>query len=216
VHFEEFAVSIDLLAMPQAVQFVARESELEMMHQILYSRESQSAVVLHGLGGIGKTQLAIKYVGRHKEKYTATFWLNANDEDSLKLSFRRVAKQILTNYPLTSIFVNVDLEGELDQVVQAVKSWLCLPKNRRWLIVYDNYDNPKIPENAYPFAVDIHYYLPSAEHGSIIITTRSARVTHGQRLHVQKLRNVEESLEILSTASGRNGTTSGLCSLQVQ
>jgi AAA+ ATPase superfamily predicted ATPase len=88
---DQFAVSVDLSVIPEAVKFVARENELAEMHRSLHGHKSRSAVVLYGLGGIGKTQLAIKYTTRHKEKYTAIFWLNVNDEDSLKLSFRNIA-----------------------------------------------------------------------------------------------------------------------------
>jgi MinD superfamily P-loop ATPase len=87
-------------------------------------------VVLHGLGGIGKTQLAIEYARQHKEKYTAIFWLNANDEDSLRLSFRGIAQEILKHHPSNSMLASVDLEGNLDLVVNAVKAWLVLRKNR--------------------------------------------------------------------------------------
>jgi AAA+ ATPase superfamily predicted ATPase len=73
-------VTSDLYAIPKAAQFVARENELAEMGQCLQSNKSRSAVILHGLGGIGKTQLAIEYIRRYKEKYTAVFWLNANDE----------------------------------------------------------------------------------------------------------------------------------------
>jgi hypothetical protein len=65
------------------------------MRRLLQGHKRRSAVVLHGLGGIGKTQLATKYTTRHKEKYSAIFWLNANDEDSLKLSFRDIAQRVL-------------------------------------------------------------------------------------------------------------------------
>jgi hypothetical protein len=85
---DQFAVGFDLSAIPEAAQFVARENELAEMRRLLHGYKSRSAVVLHGLGGIGKTQLAIEYITRHKEKYTAVFWFNANDEDSLKLGFR--------------------------------------------------------------------------------------------------------------------------------
>jgi hypothetical protein len=61
------------------------------MRELLHSYSSRSCVALYGLGGIGKTQLTIEYIRRYKEKYTAIFWLNANDQDSLKLSFRDVA-----------------------------------------------------------------------------------------------------------------------------
>jgi hypothetical protein len=180
------------------------------MHRLLHGHTTQSTVVLYGLGGIGKTQLAIAYTRRHKEKYTAIFWLNANDEDSLKLSFRDIAQQVLKDYPSTDVLANVDLEGNLDQVLNAVKAWLDLPKNTRWLLIYDNYDNPRIPSNLDRSAVDIRRFLPRSDHGSIIITTRSSQVSQGQRIHVQKLPNIQEGLEMLSNTSGRKGIENGM------
>lgn len=73
VDFEQFAIGLDLALIPEAAQFVAREKELLKMHELLYSYSNRACVVLHSLGGIGKTQLAIKYIKRHKEKYTAIF-----------------------------------------------------------------------------------------------------------------------------------------------
>lgn len=192
--------------MPEAAQFVARENELADMRQRLQGAKSRSAVVLHGLGGIGKTQLAIEYTRRHKEKYTAIFWLNANDEESLKSSFRDIAQRVLEDQkdqPSTSSLANVDLNGNLDQVLEAVKIWLSRPRNTRWLMIYDNYDNPRRAGNLDPSAVDIRRFLPRADHGSIIITTRSAQVSQGYPIHVQKMRNTQEGLEILSNMSRR-------------
>jgi hypothetical protein len=95
------------------------------------------------------------------------------------------------------------------EVVVAVKRWLSLPKNTRWLIVYDNYDNPKLPGNADRTAVDVRQFLPEAYQGSIIITTRSSQVKIGHRIRVGKLEDVHDSLEILSHASGRGRLTEG-------
>jgi hypothetical protein len=208
---DQFAVGSDLSAIPEAVKFVARENELAKMRRLLHGHKSRSAVVLHGLGGIGKTQLAIEYTTRHKEKYSAIFWLNANDEDSLKLGFRDIAQCVLEDQkdtPSTSTLASVDLDGNLDQVVTAVKTWLNLQKNTRWLMIYDNYDNPRTgnPDRS---AVDIRKFLPRADHGSIIITTRSAQVSQGHRIHVQKLRNIHEGLEILSNTSKRENVENG-------
>ncbi|RMZ81359.1 hypothetical protein DV738_g2165, partial [Chaetothyriales sp. CBS 135597] len=203
---DQFTIGFDLLAIPNAAQFVAREGELAEMHRLLHGHKSRSAVVLHGLGGIGKTQLAIEYARRHKEKYTAVFWLNANDEDSLKSSFRDIAQHILEEQkgkPSTSVLASIDLDENLDQVVEAVKAWLNLGRNTRWLMIYDNYDNPRTPGNLDRSAVDIRKFLPRADHGSIIITTRSAQVNQGRRIHVQKLPNIHEGLEILSNTSQR-------------
>jgi AAA+ ATPase superfamily predicted ATPase len=84
---EQYTVRFNLASFPEAAQFVAREQELSKMHELLHIHSSRATVVLHGLGGIGKTQLAVEYVRRHKEKHTAIFWLNANNKDSLQLSF---------------------------------------------------------------------------------------------------------------------------------
>ncbi|KAF2110980.1 hypothetical protein BDV96DRAFT_552710 [Lophiotrema nucula] len=205
VDSEQYAVGLNIASFPEAAQFVAREDELSKMHELLYGHSSRSTVVLHGLGGIGKTQLAIKYVRRHKEKHTAIFWLNANDEDSLRLSFRSIADQVLKHHPSTGVLTNADLEGDLDRVVSAVKSWLDLRDNTRWLMIYDNYDNPRTSNDSDRSTVDIRQYLPEIDQGSVIITTRSASVTQGRLLHVQKLAGLEDGLKILSNMSGREG-----------
>jgi Cdc6-like AAA superfamily ATPase len=209
VDFEQFAVGLDLVSFPEATQFVAREKELSEMHELLQDHSSRSCVILYGLGGIGKTQLAITYARRQKEKYTAVFWLNANNDDSLKLSFRDIAQQVLRHHPSTSILSSVDLDKDLDQVVNIVKGWLDSPQNTRWLMIYDNFDNPKTSGNPDNSAVDIRQFLPRSDHGSIIITTRSSQVGSGIRIHVQKL-DVREGLEIMSNMSGRKGIEKGM------
>ena len=178
---------------------------------MLHGYNTRSAVVLHGLGGIGKTQLAVEYIRRHKEKYTAIFWLNANDEDSLRLSFREIAQQVVKHYPSTSMLASIDLDKDLDQVVSAVKAWLEIPRNTRWLLIFDNYDNPKTPDNSSRSAVDVRSFLPKYDHGSIVITTRSSQVSQGQRIQVQTLPNTQDGLQILSNTSGRKGIENGMC-----
>lgn len=93
------------------------------MHQILHGHSTRSIVVLHGLGGIGKTQLCLAYAIRHEEEFSAIFWLNASDNDSLRLSFRAVAQHVLKYQPSTSLLTSIDLD-DLEQVVHAVKAWV--------------------------------------------------------------------------------------------
>jgi hypothetical protein len=182
------------------------------MYELLHGHgcTGRAAVVLHGLGGIGKTQLAIEYIRKYQERHTAIFWLNANDEDSLRLSFRDIAQQILMRHPSTGVLGNVDLEGDVGEVVQAVKAWLNLRDNTGWLMVYDNYDNPRTANHSDRSTVDVRRYLPESDQGSVIITTRSANVTQGRRLHVQKLTGLEDGLKILSNMSGREDIEDGM------
>jgi hypothetical protein len=103
----------------------------------------------------------------------------------------------------------VDIDENLDEVVDCVKSWLSMPNNTRWLIIYDNYDNPKLSSKTDPAAVNIRKFLPESDHGSIIITTRSSEVRISHCIQIGKLMDVRVSLEILSTMSRREGLLTG-------
>ncbi|KIM98316.1 hypothetical protein OIDMADRAFT_202132 [Oidiodendron maius Zn] len=205
---DDFAVAFSLSNVSDVEHFVARKTELVEIHKALSGDGSRRAVVLHGLGGIGKTQLSIAYAKRHKDNYSAIFWLNIKDEDSLKQSFAKVAKQISREHPLAIQLRNVDRNENLDEVVDAVKAWLSLPQNKRWLMIYDNYDNPKLPRHTDPTTIDIRNFFPESYHGSIIITTRSSQVRHGHPIHIRKLGDIDDSLEILSNVSRREGLRS--------
>jgi hypothetical protein len=137
------------------------------------------------------------------------FWLNIKDENSLKQSFAKAARRILQEHPSASRLSIVNMEKNPDDVVDAVKAWLSLTENTKWLVIYDNYDNPKLPGNTDPMALDIRKYIPESYQGSIIITTRSSQVRTGHRIHVKKLENMQDSLEILSDASRREGLVNG-------
>ena len=179
------------------------------MHKALSEGTGRQAVTLHGLGGIGKTQLAIAYTKAHRDDYSAIFWLNIKDEVSVKQSYSRLAKRILQDCPSASQLGVFTDDKKQDEVVAAVKRWLEHAKNTRWLMAFDNYDNPKVPGNADPGAVDIRQFLPEAHHGSVIVTTRSSKVSMGHRVKVVKLEDVRDSLQILSDALHREGVIDG-------
>ncbi|KAN0075779.1 HET domain containing protein [Elaphomyces granulatus] len=202
---EDFSVTFGLSDFPEIEHFVAREEELAEIHRTLHRDGSRRTVVLHGLGGIGKTQLTVAYAKRHRDDYSAVFWLNIKDEDSLKQSFAKAAKQILREHPSASRLSSVDIKENFDEVIDAVKEWLSLSNNTRWLMIYDNYDNPKLLGNTDPAAVDIRRFLPESHQGSVIITTRSSEVKIGHRIQIRKLEDVRDSVRILSDASRREG-----------
>jgi hypothetical protein len=187
---EDFSVAFSLSNISDIEHFVAREEELAKMHTKLSGDGSRRTVILHGLGGIGKTQLSIAFAKRHKDSYSAIFWLNIKDENSLKQSFTRIAKQILREHPSASRLSNLDTNENPDEVVDVIKAWLSLPNNTRWLMIYDNYDNPKLPGNTDPAAVDIRKFLPESYQGSVIITTRLSQVKIGYCIQISKLKNL--------------------------
>jgi hypothetical protein len=183
--------------------FVGRDEELDRIHQELQYNGSRRTAVVHGLGGMGKTQLALAYAQRHKDEYVAVFWINSNDVDTLKQGYAAAARRIYQEHPSLVQLKTVVESGDLDEAVEAVKRWLSHTKNIRWLVIYDNYDTPKLPGHNEPGTFDIRPFLPEAHHGAVLITTRSSQLELGGPVAVKKLQNIDDSLEILSHASRR-------------
>ncbi|KDN67922.1 hypothetical protein CSUB01_10064 [Colletotrichum sublineola] len=74
------------------------------------------AVVLYGLGGTGKSQMALGYAERQKHRYNPVFWLDAANEESMRSSFKRCATELQVQVE------RVRNQGSVfkDPVVQAV------------------------------------------------------------------------------------------------
>jgi hypothetical protein len=97
----------------------------------------------------------------------------------------------------------------LDGIIESVKIWLSHLKNTRWLLIYDNHDNPKIPGNIDAAAIDVRRYFPESYQGSIIITTRLSQIKLGSQIPIKKMTNMEDSLQILANESGRQLSVNG-------
>jgi hypothetical protein len=176
--------------------FIGRDDELEQMKTILLSNPDSSdrrVLVLGGMGGIGKTQMAIRYAKRHHTSYSSVFWVNATSESTLRTSLRRLAPQILPSETVDQL--------DDDQLWAQISLWLSKLENSRWLLIFDNYDDPN--------QCQIEQYYPFVAHGSIIITTRQPDRVNGHQIKVQSMTNDEDSLNILATRSGRPDVSSG-------
>jgi hypothetical protein len=176
--------------------FVGRETELEQLRLWLAPRpKRQNVVALCGLGGMGKTQLSIHFARRFVDTYSSIFWLNAQDESSLKAGLVEIAAQVLEEPSVNNSY-------EEERMVQQMRQWFSRPDNDGWLVVFDNYDNPRVPRITSTTSYDIRDYFPHRVQGSILITTRSPRLIFAKQLAVKKL-DIDQSLSILATRSGR-------------
>ena len=203
---ENFSLPFSLSGVPEINQFVGRKEELLKIYEALQGDGSQrKVVILHGLGGIGKTQLAVAFMKEQRDKFSAILWLNGKNEDTLKKSFADIAKRLHNEYPCSTLLKMAIEEKNADQMVAAIKKWLSRRDNTRWILVFDNIDNPKLPDVEDPQGYDIRSYFPEAHQGSILITTRSSRLERliiGKVVPVKKILDVKESLAILNSALG--------------
>ncbi|KAF3029576.1 hypothetical protein E8E12_000791 [Didymella heteroderae] len=200
-----FTVQFSVPEVSHVERFVGRQEQLDAIHQELQHDGSRKTVVVHGLGGMGKTQLALEYAQRHRNEYSAVFWVNSKSEDTLKQGYAAAAGRIYCEHPSLVHLKAVAEQSNLGEAAEAVKQWLSSAGNDRWLFIFDNYDTPKLPGRDEAGTFDIRPLLPRAHHGAVLITTRSSQLQLGRPVAVKKLQNIEHSLEILSQASRRNG-----------
>lgn len=209
---KNFSISFSLSGVPEIQNFVGRGSELSQLNETFQGNESlRRTVLLQGLGGIGKTQLAVTFVKKQRDNFSAVFWMNGKNEDTLKQSFADVAKQIYEEHPSSTLLKIAAESKDSDQVVEAVKQWLSVKDNTKWIMVFDNIDNPKLPGTDDPQAYDIKSYFPRADQGFILITTRSTRLKIGKVIPLKKLQDTRESIEILANMSDRQISDQGGC-----
>jgi hypothetical protein len=151
------------------------------LERVLVPRPGQSQRqrihVLHGLGGIGKTQLAVEFARRQYRRFSSVFWLDGRSKDTLKRSIANCASRILSGQiPETSRLYAGGSGTDVDAVVRDVMAWLALPDNTAWLLIFDNVDREYKAHGGDPDAYDVRRYLSGADHGSVLVTTRLARL----------------------------------------
>ncbi len=135
--------------------FTGREDELAALRASLVAGETAALVAaraIHGLGGVGKTQLAVEYAYRHGKDYDIVWWIRS--EDTVTLA---------SDYAGLAVKLNLSEKEATEQrvIVEAVKERL--RHNRGWLMIFDNAED----------AESVRDYIPRGGMGHIIITSRN-------------------------------------------
>ena len=150
--------------------FTGRDALLEQLHNEL-SLSRQTAVLpqaLHGMGGVGKSQVAIEYVHRHSADYDLIWWVSAEQTGQILASLTKLAQRL-----------ELDVSPEANTAVPIVREALSTGSvpYKRWLLVFDNAEAPD----------EVQKYFPTGGAGKILVTSRDidwSRVTQSIEVDV--------------------------------
>jgi tetratricopeptide (TPR) repeat protein len=136
-------------------RFVGRAEDLGKLHDAL---ASGAPVALTGLGGVGKTRLAIEYAPKFGAEFSALVFVRADDSARLGANLAALAGAAALDLP--------EKEAREDEIkLQAVLRWL--EAHPTWLMILDNVDD----EPARDAVLDL---LPKLKGGRILVTARAA------------------------------------------
>jgi tetratricopeptide (TPR) repeat protein/DNA-binding CsgD family transcriptional regulator len=144
-----------LLSLGRNPFFLGREEVLTRLRRQFQADQAKAfsqPQAICGLGGVGKTQLALEYAYRYGRDYQSVLWTRAASRDSLVEGFLEIAS-----------LMRLPEQDERDQgvVITAVKTWLI--QNTSWLLILDNTDDlTLLPE-----------FLPVPLSGHLLLTTRA-------------------------------------------
>lgn len=159
--------------------FTGRERFLTVLHERLVNEHGEvplSCYALYGLGGIGKTQIALEYAYRHVLEYSAVFWIASETDESILASMVCIAEVL--QLPERA-------ESDQQQIIAAVQHWLAT--HRMWLLVWDNLEDLTL----------LQRFLPPVRQGTVLITTQNSVMgTVAQGLEVLPMEK-EEGITLL-------------------
>ena len=142
--------------------FIGREKQLKQINNYFHDKSNEPIQVIWGLGGVGKTQLALEYAYEFESVYNVIWRLKVETFESAL----RGARDFTTQQQL------FDEDSGDDVVINAFLRWFETKAN--WLLILDNIEDFNV---AYQF-------LPKKINGHVLITTRLSVIPIGKAMEI--------------------------------
>ena len=135
---------------PRNPGFTGREALLSRIRDALLAGDRRVVQALHGMGGVGKTQLAVEYAHRFADTYDLVWWINADQAGLIGNQFAELGENLGCVEPGNGL-----TDAARQQTLNELR------QRDRWLLVFDNAESPG----------DLAQWLPGG-HGHVLITSR--------------------------------------------
>lgn len=161
-------------------QFTGRNALLDELSTKLWKNDSprfSHQIVLHGLGGVGKTQIALQYAHTHRDRYGNIFWVTAASETTLLTAFQDIGKR-------TGCVSHIEAL-EPSEIATRVLTWL--NAQARWLLVFDNLEDDSVVEKYLPHPSALKHMLMTMRNHHCDISAEKVEVSVLEQDEAMKL-----------------------------
>ncbi|KAJ7027684.1 P-loop containing nucleoside triphosphate hydrolase protein, partial [Mycena alexandri] len=164
---------------PASRIFQGRQAILDKMHQFFDTDSGKQHIyVIHGLGGAGKTQIALKFIEESSANFSDIFLVDTSKLETIETALKNIA-----------------VSKSVGNSAQDTLMWLRSNHNK-WLLFFDNADDPKI---------NLHDFFPQCNHGNIIVTSRNPELrSYGAHTSVADMEEVDATSLLLRSANKEN------------
>ncbi|MFI8091913.1 FxSxx-COOH system tetratricopeptide repeat protein [Streptomyces sp. NPDC086080] len=170
--------------------FVGRQALLRAVEDQLGAQDTAAVLphALHGLGGVGKSQLALEYIYTHQHDYKVICWISAERESLILAALTQLAAQLGVAPAGQEAMGAPAANTAVPAVLEALRSGV--PYDN-WLLVFDNAEDVEA----------VRQYFPTNGPGKVVVTSRNRA---WERVATPLPVNVfdrEESIELLQRRS---------------
>lgn len=163
----------------KADEFYEREFSVEEIHR---NFTKQNILVLKGMSGVGKTQLAIQYLHKYQAEFNLIFFIRADKKVNIVNDFLTLAQSLGVE----------EKDEDTSIIIQKTLNWLY--NNEKWILVFDN---------AHEFN-DIYKFMPNTSKGRIIITTKNSTWLKYNPKEIEVFENEDASKFLLKLTGQEN------------
>ncbi|RBA11765.1 hypothetical protein FPRO05_14247 [Fusarium proliferatum] len=166
--------AVRVLPYPQNEDLVHRPNLTDKLDKLLPQTSGSSSAAMWGLGGSGKTQIALDYAYRrcNADDECSIFWVRADSEANFLTDYKTIGKKLNVDQRLEG----TDLLNAVRDEIEARSKWLMILDNADDLRLFGVHHKPRANETNGCQSQDLHVYVPYAAQGTVLWTSRDEQI----------------------------------------